>query len=307
MTEIVEHPERNSSLILRTEVVQEDGETLAHTSESTDWSTKRSLTRKLLPNRPGRDDSLLQKCTFMESSTSRVVVMEPLVKGKDETPYYHPEVKKLGFRYDSMERDDSDRIGRVTISIVLFEEDWQLLLRADEDDGPPDSFGPADHLPHTTQSALPNRLYRTCHHLGDQVHRYGWGRMTGYKKRVHHDVMIDRASFQDLYLIMKERHKHLDSRKDKPGFNKLLEDKKRHVWKDIAVATFLMLLWRDMYPRRRSETADKESERPWDSWGRPEGGFMDIGCVSDIPRVGPHAVSLTVRVFHRAMACSFTS
>lgn len=77
---------------------------------------------------------------------------------------------------------------------------------------------------------------------------------------------------------MKERHKHLDSRKDRPGFNKL-EDKKRHVWKDVAVATFLMLLWKDMYPRRDGASSqDNEGPRQWDTWGRPEGGFLDIGC-----------------------------
>lgn len=39
-----------------------------------------------------------------------------------------------------------------------------------------------------------------------------------------------RENFQDLYLVLKERHKHLDSRKNKEGFNKVM-DTKRHVWK----------------------------------------------------------------------------
>lgn len=240
---------------------------------------KRTLTRKLLPNRPGRDDSLLQRCIFYEAQAARLVVMEPLVRSKDEMPYYHPEVRKLGFRYEQTEatvEGGSEAAGKVIISIILFDEDRKGVLQGDRDLGPLDSFGSTDEPRRTTQTSLPNRLYRTCHHLGDQVHRYGWGRLSGYKKRVHHDVMIDRASFQDLYLIMKERHKHLDSRKDKPGFNKLLEDKKRHVWKDVAVATFLMLLWRDIYPRQDAPP----SNRPWDGWGRPPSGFMDIGCVS---------------------------
>jgi len=33
--------------------------------------------------------------------------------------------------------------------------------------------------------------------------------MTNYKKRVIHDVLVPRESYQDLYLIMRERHKHL--------------------------------------------------------------------------------------------------
>jgi tRNASer (uridine44-2'-O)-methyltransferase len=44
---------------------------------------------------------------------------------------------------------------------------------------------------------------------------------------------------------------------------------------DVAIAAFLMLLWKDMYPPRSS----KEGEEEWESWGRPENGFIDLGCV----------------------------
>jgi hypothetical protein len=43
-------------------------------------------------------------------------------------------------------------------------------------------------------------------------------------------VVIPRDSFQDLYLILKDRHRHLDSRASKPGSAKI-EDVKRHVFK----------------------------------------------------------------------------
>ena len=33
--------------------------------------------------------------------------------------------------------------------------------------------------------------------------------MTNYKKRVLHDCLVPREVYQDLYLIMRERHKHL--------------------------------------------------------------------------------------------------
>lgn len=41
-------------------------------------------------------------------------------------------------------------------------------------------------------------------------------------------VVVNRESFQDLYLVLKDRHRHLDSRVKKPS---KLEDVKRHVWK----------------------------------------------------------------------------
>ena len=33
--------------------------------------------------------------------------------------------------------------------------------------------------------------------------------MTNYKKRVIHDCLVPREIYQDLYLVMRERHKHL--------------------------------------------------------------------------------------------------
>lgn len=119
---------------------------------------------------------------------------------------------------------------------------------------------------------------------------------------------MSREPFQDLYQALKERHKHLESRKQQPWSTKV-EDVKRHVWKvrpgvasasqlyqdagspddrllpsnlslwgsqDIAISAFLMLLWKDMYPAREGD----ETGMDWDLWGRPPGGFLDLGCVS---------------------------
>lgn len=36
-----------------------------------------------------------------------------------------------------------------------------------------------------------------------------------------------------------------------------------------------MLLWRDMYPAR---AGNNETGMEWDKWGRPPGGFRDLGC-----------------------------
>jgi tRNASer (uridine44-2'-O)-methyltransferase len=33
--------------------------------------------------------------------------------------------------------------------------------------------------------------------------------MTNYTKRVLHDCLVPRETYQDLYLIMRQRHKHL--------------------------------------------------------------------------------------------------
>lgn len=42
-----------------------------------------------------------------------------------------------------------------------------------------------------------------------------------------------------------------------------------------------MLLWKEMYEPVNPVAGDKgNSARQWDSWGRPPGGFVDLGCVS---------------------------
>ncbi|WWD04198.1 hypothetical protein V865_002265 [Kwoniella europaea PYCC6329] len=152
------------------------------------------------------------------------------------------------------------------------------------------------------------RLYRTCLALLETLHKHGYGQLVGYQKRRVHDIIVPRDNFQDLYLTLKDRHRSLDSRAPRSdGLVTKLEDVKRHVWKgipspndpslpttqvdlsewgeqDIAIAAFLMLLWKDMYPPMPEGHSNgdglgiQEEEREWDTWGRPENGFIDLGC-----------------------------
>jgi hypothetical protein len=46
-----------------------------------------------------------------------------------------------------------------------------------------------------------------------------------------------------------------------------------------------MLLWKDMYPARDVNnvpdvTPEALKDKPWLQWGRPDNGFLDLGCVS---------------------------
>lgn len=52
-----------------------------------------------------------------------------------------------------------------------------------------------------------------------------------------------------------------------------------------------------MYPRRDvADTKDIEpasiKDQPWLEWGRPEGGFLDLGCVCDAKYTGVHPAYL---------------
>ncbi len=60
-----------------------------------------------------------------------------------------------------------------------------------------------------TPADINSRLYRTCLALLETLHRYCWGALTNYKKRVHHDCLVSREEYQDLYLVLREKYKHL--------------------------------------------------------------------------------------------------
>jgi len=135
--------------------------------------------RKLLPRRPGRDSSLEQFCTLYGTPDELVLpdtlILTPVLKQGNILPYYHPSVSQLAFRYLNHEQ------------ILQIE----VVPRPD------------------TPTDLNSRLFRTCLSLLETLHRYGWGVVTNYKKRVIHDCLVPRDTYQDLYLVMRERHKLL--------------------------------------------------------------------------------------------------
>ena len=118
-----------------------------------------------------------------------ILILTPLLDQTGSLPYYHPQVFHIAFRYfpstpASDPRDGANAISgaRLQVEVVSFPS------------------VPLD----------PNsRIYRTCLALLETLHRYGWGAMTSYKKRVNHDCIIPREEYQDLYLHMREKYKHL--------------------------------------------------------------------------------------------------
>ncbi|KAK7027357.1 tRNA(Ser) Um(44) 2'-O-methyltransferase [Paramarasmius palmivorus] len=246
-SQLINHPEYNSTLILRSETLAEINDAESFPDSVPNLQNHKRLKcihRKLLPRRPARDTSLEQHCTLYsdaedDSNTPTTLVLTPIVTPESPLPYYHPTVFHLAFRY--LPSDSShENEGTLQIEVITY----------------PDT------------SLDPNaRLYRTCLALLDTLHRYGWGAMTNYQKRVQHDVLIPREEYQDLYLVMRERHKGLvDTWQE-------VTDPLKH---DIGIATYLILLWKKTFSAG-SEVISKGSE-PWKHWPRPPGGFLDFGC-----------------------------
>ncbi|KAI6001500.1 hypothetical protein EDC04DRAFT_2583934 [Pisolithus marmoratus] len=276
--QLVDHPEYNSTLILRSETlndVRKDAAMLPQDLAYCDlegYRPVRAIRRRLLPRRPGRDASLEQTCVFYAAAVTAgtedvasLLVLTPLLKVGEALPYYHPAVRRLAVRYVQNIQESSGEESETTLAHGMLLIEAVLLPSGPTPPHPPD----------------PNsRLYRTCLALLDTVHRYGWGALTHYRKRVHHDMLVPREAYQDLYLVLRERYKHLVSQW------KEATDPAKHVFEDVGIATFLMLFWKATYGSRdtsiepdvdRGDPADA-STMPWKNWPRPPGGFLDLGC-----------------------------
>ncbi|EGO03153.1 hypothetical protein SERLA73DRAFT_83119 [Serpula lacrymans var. lacrymans S7.3] len=255
ISQLIHHPEYNSTLILRSETVAEaSADDITFPSSLPYFKGLHSIRvvhRKLLPRRPGRDAGLEQYCTlyaFSDGDSADIpstLVLSPIVPEGGTLPYYHPTVFHLALRYIP---STSSTQPNLSIEVVPF----------------PD-----------TPTDLNSRLYRTCLALLDTLHRYGWGALTNYRKRVLHDCLVPRDAYQDLYLVMRERHKHIVQEW------KEVTDPLKHVFEDIGIATFLMLLWKDTFegaPHAVTSSSDGSEDPPWKIWPRPPGGFVDLGC-----------------------------
>ncbi|OJA21322.1 hypothetical protein AZE42_03877 [Rhizopogon vesiculosus] len=259
VSQLIHHPEYNSTLILRSETIS-DSETIMPISvpRPEGYSPVRNVHRKLLPRRPGRDTALEQHCTLYAfvagefAGLSSMLILTPLIPEGESLPYYHPTVSHLAFRFIPSNTSTTSDPGTLRIEAVPFAG---------------------------TPTDLNSRLYRTALALLETLYRYLWGVLTHYQKRVQHDVLIPREVYQDVYLKMREHHKEL--------VNTWREttDPLKHVFEDIGIATFLMLFWKDIFAASPDLGAtavqglnDIDDGSPWKSWPRPSRGFLDLGC-----------------------------
>lgn len=183
ISELIHHPEYNSTLILRSETISDsEADIPSVVPQLKGFVPLRTIRRKLLPRRPGRDAGLEQYCTTYasventEQGPAEVLVLTPIVEPGSSLPYYHPAVSHLAFRHVNTD------VPRLQIEVM-----------------------PLPAIPTDVSS----RLYRTSLALLDTLHRYGYGIVIKYKKRVIHDRIVPRDVYQDLYLVLRERHGHL--------------------------------------------------------------------------------------------------
>jgi tRNASer (uridine44-2'-O)-methyltransferase len=226
-----------------------------------------TVVRKLIPRNPKLDETMMQTCHLYISNsdititTSKgeaetvtaeryMVIYIPHVSTPDQIPFYHPTVRALGFLYTffpSLNSTSSLPPGILSIHYSLF-----------------------------PSQLLDNRLSRTALKLCEIVHKHSRGRAAGYKKRVHHDLIIPQKRYQDTYAYLKGKYA-----------KRLIENwieqtpAEKHVFEDLGIAAFLIELWVDMYggdevPLDEATRHDIQGKK--DTAIRKFPGFVDIGC-----------------------------
>lgn len=192
MANLIHHPELTVDLILRAEIEEPDPEATEgvdpfNASAEREYSIRgycqlQKIRRRLLPKVPERDAPLTQDCVLYRAEEGlevQLVVLFPILQFGQRMPHYHPKVNAIAFRYLPPVNED------------------QAFLRID--------VVPRDDAPINRTS----RLFKTCYTLLDLISKHGWGLMTGYQKRMQHDTVIHKETYQDFYHIMKEKYKGL--------------------------------------------------------------------------------------------------
>ena len=272
MHEWIAHPERNSSNIRRAEVwaahveppPAEHAEPDALDEDA--FLLRYRCVRRLLPRRTQLDRGMLQECAVYEHATeqrasvvyttlrmsdqdsespdpdalTRQRSLSDYPSAGDQVPYYHPAVRCVRFDYTGAGAEQA----------------------ADTEDGAVSAQGAVRvfFVPFPGSDLRPDaRLGRTALSLLRMMHQHSYGCAQAYVKRVYHDIVVPRDEFQDLYVQLRQRHAHtlIDTWREKT-------DPRKHVFEDIGIAAWLMLLWKRMFGPMGTT--------------QPPGGFVDLGC-----------------------------
>ncbi|ROT41123.1 DUF1613-domain-containing protein [Sodiomyces alkalinus F11] len=241
MMNLVRNPNLNTAWLFRADILYDSHSGVAadavvetpvpRIAEFMDFEVERTLVRRMMPRNTRRDSPLDQTCVFLRhrepsqpQKTRSLVVYLPHESSVERMPFYHPKVRGVAHMHEW--HADTNQ-GRISLHYWLFEDV--------EVDG--------------------EKLERTALMLLSILHKHGQGQEAGYTKRVHHDVVVPQARFQDRYLALKLKYA-----KDLVDTWAESTDPQKHVFEDLGIAAFLIELWSDMY---------KESGFP---------GFVDIGC-----------------------------
>ncbi|KKA27954.1 hypothetical protein TD95_001199 [Thielaviopsis punctulata] len=247
MGNFIKNPNINTSWLFRADIkadqsqgpfpsslVASDGEAsppaLSRLPQFESYTLTRLLVRNLVPRNTLRDNPMDQTCLFYTKTDSTGCVWSLIVYIPHSTsadmPFYHPNLRALAHLH---QWSPESAQGSVSVHYVFWEEAHREDIK----------------------------LGRTALRLLGELHKHGKGQAAGYKKRVHHDLVVPQKKSQTRYAKLKMKYAS-------QLVNNWVEttDPTKHVFEDLGISAFLIELWHEMY-------IDK---------GVPFPGFVDIGC-----------------------------
>lgn len=206
-------------------------------------SLERQIVRRIIPRNPRRDPVLNQSCLIFTDRVDKeensfnqdsiLIVYSPHIKSSEECPFYLPPARGVGILYHN---------SQISVHYLLYDDDVSK--------NPINSEIIPFHLRDPSE-----RIIRIAHHLAETAYKHSCGAKAGYKKRVHHDVIIPKVVFQDKYIDLKNKYS-----KELVGNWVESTDPRKHVFEDLAIAAFVTELWNQMYTNKEEFT------------------FVDVGC-----------------------------
>lgn len=249
-----------------------------------DFELSRTVVRRLIPRNPNLDKPLDQTCHFYvhgrssngaghsvlgdEGSVERLlVVYTPHIETKKDLPWYHPLLQSWALLYDY------HKVPTAASSVAGVEEatgKGQLSL----------------HFLLYPGEEISNRLERTLHALINTQLRLARGSISsspsamlpeGGTYKPSKDNVIPQHLVQNTYLRLKLKYAsglHKEWVED--------TDPSKHVFEDLAIAAFLVELWRSMYgvvpcEERGRGGSGKEADGQGD-FDLKFPGFVDVAC-----------------------------
>lgn len=234
----IRDPQYLNRSILRCEIVSDSCGDIAFNAwaSSICSNTERIIERKLIPKIHREANTMLQRITVSRSEDSVDVLHELQLITPDgiveicvdptasQLPFYHPKVTIY-----SLQVDFAQSILKINGDMCR-DGDEQSIVQAKS----------------------------TMQHVLDKFGKFVQNRNKDgkYEKRVLHDQLVKKAKFQDRYRMYRRTHNHWVGKWD------IDTDPQKHVFEEIAIATFLICMWEDMYG---ADARDKVQ-------------FVDFGC-----------------------------
>ena len=269
MNLLVHEPNIVSPFILRAEILFDNNmahtesvssssnNTVPNTESETNSNVNERIIERVLVPREKRNKKVWQRMVWKKEKSVKInqtithhlithtcfvdKEFNEIVTEWQDLPFYYPKCESYSFEFVE------DRLGHGgRLSLLVSGRDLESL-----------------------NELLGERMMSIWTKVFNQVMKMCIGSMNGYQKRVLHDVIIPKKSYQEKYQELKEKYAEWVEKWPETT------DPRKHVFEDVAIATWLILLWD--WEERSSALSLEERSSAKNSSGKKR-KFVDIGC-----------------------------